>query len=233
MAGGVFKNQAFHPNPKCIVFSLVLMLAYWHMPKRNPFLLPLIFVVAYVAMAWYDHLYDCELKLYGAKWGGYLSGPWKPQRRTAPASNDLLKDQEGKYRQKVNLFHILVANPLLIYVGWKGKETNKLLFAPLLGIGLLGVIYHASRIGYPREVANCPITPQNKGQARAEQEQLQTIYVMHLVAIMPLFLYVGWKQNQADERIFPILLALGLVSDAYHGFRLFSPRVSTIQCEKM
>ena len=62
MAGGIFVDQPFHANPKCIIFSVVLMIAYWTLPKKNPFMLPLIFVFAYVSMAWYDYLYNCDLK---------------------------------------------------------------------------------------------------------------------------------------------------------------------------
>jgi hypothetical protein len=197
MAGGVFVDQPFHANPKCIAFSLVLMLAYWYLPKRNPFLLPLIFVVAYVAMAWYDHLYDCDMKMYGGKYGGILSAPWKPQRRKDPSpGKKLLKDQEGKYRQKVNLFHVLVMGPLLLYIGWRGRESNPLVFAPLLGVGVTG-----------------PESP-------ARQEYLKSVYIMHAVAIMPLLIYVGLRGRQADVRVFPILLAMGVLSDLYHSHRL-------------
>ena len=63
MAGGIFIDQPFHPNPKCIVFAAALMISYWFLPNRNPFLLPLIFIVGYIAMAWYDHLYNCDYKL--------------------------------------------------------------------------------------------------------------------------------------------------------------------------
>lgn len=228
MAGGVFVDQPFHPNPKCIVFSLVLMLAYWYLPQRNPFMLPLIFVVAYVAMAWYDHLYDCDMKMYGAKYGGILSAPWKPQRRTEPSEGKkLLPNQENKYRQKVNLFHVLVLSPLLLYIGWRGPESNELVFPPLLGIGLLGLLYHGARVLKPREVSSCP--EEKKAEVRTEIEYLKSVYIMHIVAIMPLFIYVGVKGRQSDPRVFPILLAMGAVSDLYHVYRLFSPR-KTITC---
>ena len=228
MAGGVFVDQPFHPNPKCIVFSLVLILAYWYLPQRNPFLLPLIFVVGYVAMAWYDHLYDCEMKLYGAKYGGILSAPWKPQRRTLPTGDkNLLPNQENKYRQKVNLFHVLVLSPLLFYIGWRGPESNELVFPPLLGIGLLGLLYHGARILKPRQVSSCP--EEKRNEVRSELEYLKSVYIMHIVAIMPLFIYVGVKGRQTDPRAFPILLAMGVVSDLYHVYRIFSPRKS-ISC---
>ena len=118
MAGGIFVEQPFHPNPKCLVFAGALMLAYWMLPQKNPFLLPLIFVIAYVAMAWYDHLYNCDMKMYSGKHSGILTSPMKPQRREEDKEDkedkDLLKNQDGKYTQKVNLLHILAINPLFI-----------------------------------------------------------------------------------------------------------------------
>ena len=139
MAGGVFVDQPFHPNPKCIVFLFGAHLGILVPSQRNPFLLPLIFVVGYVAMAWYDHLYDCEMKLYGAKYGGILSAPWKPQRRTLPTGDkNLLPNQENKYRQKVNLFHVLVLSPLLFYIGWRGPESNELVFPHCSGSACSG-----------------------------------------------------------------------------------------------
>ena len=122
MAGGIFVNQPFHPNIKCIIFSLILMISYWILPYRNPFILPLIFVFSYVGMAWYDHMYNCDLKMYGGKYGGYLSSPFKPQRRNQESPDkNLLKNQESKYNQKVNLLHIIAINPVIIYIGLYGK----------------------------------------------------------------------------------------------------------------
>ena len=131
-----------------MVFSIILMLGYWTLPKKNPFMLPLIFVIAYVSMAWYDHMYDCDMKMYGGKYGGYLSSPFKPQRRENNEKNDegdnnikedkdLLKNQESKYRQKVNLLHILAINPVLIYVGIYGNKSNSMIYSLILFLYLV------------------------------------------------------------------------------------------------
>ena len=233
MAGGIFVNQPFHPNIKCIVFSVALMISYWMLPQKNPFMLPLIFVVAYVSMAWYDHLYNCDMKMYGGKYGGYLSSPFKPQRRTEDKSEekseekDLLKNQEGKYRQKVNLLHILAINPVLIYVGYMANKSNPIVYPLILGITLITLLYHGGRMFVDRQVTNCP--EKKKDEVKAEISYLKSVYIMHVAAIVPLLLYVGIKGNNSDIRVFPILLALGIISDIYHGFRLFYPR-PTIKC---
>jgi len=227
MAGGIFVDQPFHPNPKCIVFSLALMISYWMLPQKNPFMLPLIFVVAYVSMAWYDYMYNCDMKMYGGKYGGYLSSPFKPQRREEGETKDtkdknLLQNQEGKYRQKVNLLHILAINPIFIYVGLYGTKTNPAIYPLILGITLITLGYHGMRMFIDRQVTSCP--EDKKEQVKTEISYLKSVYIMHVTAIVPLLLYVGIMGNKSDVRVFPILLALGIISDIYHIFRLFKPR---------
>ena len=42
----------------------------------------------------------------------------------------------------INLFHIFIIAPLLIYIGWKGKNTNSFYFELLLMLGFASVGYH-------------------------------------------------------------------------------------------
>lgn len=225
MAGGVFVDRPFHVNVKCVVFSLALILAYWALPPKNPFMVPFIFVLAYVGMAWYDHAYDCEQKMYGGRLTGALSAPFKPQRRTAPGEG-LVEDPEALYRKKVKLFHLLVVNPLFAYVGVYGADSTPLVYPALLGLGLVGVAYHGGRLVLPREVSGCPESEASK----AERARLRGVYVMHLLGIVPLLLYVGFKGRRADPRAHTILLATAAVSELYHGFRLVAPRPA-LKCD--
>ena len=140
---------------------------------------------------------------------------------------DLLKNQEGKYRQKVNLLHILAINPVLIYVGYMANKSNPIVYPLILGITLITLLYHGGRMFVDRQVTNCP--EKKKDEVKAEISYLKSVYIMHVAAIVPLLLYVGIKGNNSDIRVFPILLALGIISDIYHGFRLFYPR-PTIKC---
>lgn len=231
MAGGVFVDRPFHLNPKCVVFSLLLIAAYWTLPPKNPFMAAAIFVVAYVGLAWYDHAYDCSNKMYGGRLSGaltlHLSAPFKPQRRTAPASRaDLVDDPEAVYRQKVNLFHLLAANPLLAYVGLRGARSHPAVYPAVLGMGALALVYHGSRLLVPREVSGCP----GSADAAAEQDRLRGVYLTHLLGVVPLLLYVGLKGAAADPRAHTALLVLAGVSELHHARRLWAP-LPPIRCD--
>src|SRR5689334_11306250 len=83
MAGGIYINQPFAFNLKCVIFGSLLMLFYWFLPcNRNVYLLPALFIIGYILMAWYDWLYDCSVKLYTGSKGvvGIFDSPFKPQR---------------------------------------------------------------------------------------------------------------------------------------------------------
>jgi hypothetical protein len=234
MAGGIFVDQPYHPNPKCLVFAISLMIAYWCMPKKNPFLLPLIFVIAYIAMAWYDYLYNCDMQLYsGTSIGPNTLDTWgKPQRRTKKPSEPkedvkLLSDQEAAYKRNVYLFHIIAIMPILLYIGFRKKQSNSQIFALLFGVGLIALIYHGMRMFVDREVTSCP--EEKKEEVKIEISYLKSVYFMHVAAIVPLFLYVGYKGNQSDPRAYAVILSLGIITGIYHTFRVFYPR-STINC---
>ena len=65
MAGGFF-NRPFVLNEKCIFFALVCMGLFLYKPEfKNQFFLYftlfVIFVIAYVSMAWYDYFFNCDI----------------------------------------------------------------------------------------------------------------------------------------------------------------------------
>ena len=47
-------------NLKCIVFTFVLVLGYWYLPHRNKWVLLGLLYFPYLALAHYDHWYDCR-----------------------------------------------------------------------------------------------------------------------------------------------------------------------------
>jgi hypothetical protein len=155
MAGGIFVDQPYHPNPKCLLFSVIIMGIYWFSPiNKNSFLLPIIFVLSYVAMAWYDYIYNCDYIMYS----GNALGPntidaiFKPQQRNTNHNKpNLSKNQEKEYLRRVYLFHVLAVSPILLYVGYYGEQSNKKIFPVILTLGGISMGYHGLRMIYPRD----------------------------------------------------------------------------------
>ena len=80
MGGGLF-GTPLALNPKCLVFSAFVLAVYW---LPHPVALAhrivvafLLATVAYILMAWYDVLYDCNDR-FKPTLLGWLSGPFKP-----------------------------------------------------------------------------------------------------------------------------------------------------------
>lgn len=159
--GGIFTNRPFELNIKCVFYGFALMLAYWFLPGQNVYLLPVIFIFAYIAMAWYDYLYDCNAKMYSGNSPVGMSvfdSIFKPQRRGEskkyPRDDSLLPDQEQAYLRTVYLFHLIAVVPLLGYIGWQGVNANPKVFPALLAVAGLAGVYHGARLFLiPRETA--------------------------------------------------------------------------------
>ena len=152
MAGGIFVDQPFHANLKCVVFGLILCISYWYLPdKRNNWMLLFIFTAGYIAMAWYDYVYKCKNKLYSGTspiGEAVLNSIFKPQdyEHEDDKMKKLVPNQEAIYRRNVYLFHVLVIAPILIYVGYKGNNVNSKVYSPLLGIGVVALLYHGYKL---------------------------------------------------------------------------------------
>lgn len=81
MGGGLF-GTPLYLNPKCLVFSAFICIVYW-LPKplafaHNIVMGFLLATAAYISLAWYDILYDCNDRL-GPTVLGWLSMPLKPK----------------------------------------------------------------------------------------------------------------------------------------------------------
>lgn len=161
MAGGIFTNRPFEANPKCILIGIIMIILYWFLPRRNIFLLPVIFIAVYVLIAWYDWMYDCSTKMFTGTSTpvGMADSIFKPQRRkgdprTYPRDRYLLPDQEKKYLKNVYWFHLIFIVPLLTYVGWYGRAADPRVFGALLATAGIAGAYHGTRLFIaPRETA--------------------------------------------------------------------------------
>lgn len=85
MAGGIFPGAPFKFNIKCVIFTAMLAGGYWFLPPRNYFVLFFLLWFPYIAMAWYDYMYQCRDKLGPTivPFGRYLWLPFKPDQYRA------------------------------------------------------------------------------------------------------------------------------------------------------
>lgn len=152
MAGGIFPGKPFTFNIKCIIFSLIIMALFLYKPTfKSNFMLGLtlfiIFVVAYVAMAWYDWAFDCSL-LPLERGSMSFSGLFKP-----PAHEPLKQLKGVKSKSGINLHiymiylaHILIFAPLIGYVAVYGKNSNTIAFSLLGALAVFTLGYHGSSL---------------------------------------------------------------------------------------
>lgn len=126
--------------------------------KRNMVLYPvlfLIFVLAYVAMAWYDYFYDCRvLPLKRNKKS--FTGLFKPDphsKKQYIKNNRIILDKKSAevqedYRNKLIIYisHILVIVPIILYVAIYQNKVNKTVY-PLIGIlAVFTLLYHGASL---------------------------------------------------------------------------------------
>lgn len=159
MSGGLFLDRPFRANIKCVWFAIIMMLYYYYATETpNTWILPVIAVVSYVALAWYDYVYSCSDTLYP---GGLFNWTaiFKPEPTTheldMPGTNNgnagLADDQRSAFLRAVYIFHALIIAPFLIYIGYYGASADPRSFGVLLALGALALLYHGVRIFVPRQ----------------------------------------------------------------------------------
>ena len=107
----------------------------------------IIFVVAYVAMAWYDWVFDCKL-LPLERGSGSFTGMFKPPPHEPAKQLQGVKSKAGLNVQiyMIYLAHILIFSPLIGYVAIYGAKSNPIAF-PLLGaLTVFTLGYHGGHL---------------------------------------------------------------------------------------
>ena len=102
MGGGLF-GMPLYLNPKCLVFSTIILIIYW---------LPLPATLAHnivmgFLLSWYDMLYDCNDKMKPTLFS-WLANPFKPKEY-----QDEYNNVPTKYKKIIERFDIAI----LIIVG--------------------------------------------------------------------------------------------------------------------
>jgi hypothetical protein len=105
MGGGLF-GTPLYLNPKCLVFSAFVLGVYW-MPHAKEFTHKVVIAfilatAAYVLMAWYDVIYDCNDRLRPTLLG-WISGWAKPAYY-----NEEYEKIPVKYQKIIRWFDIAV-----------------------------------------------------------------------------------------------------------------------------
>jgi hypothetical protein len=105
MGGGLF-GTPLYLNPKCLVFSAIVLILYWlpHPPHiAHQFVMGFLLATsAYIGMAWYDVLYDCNDKFHPTLFG-WLSMSFKP-----PYYKKEYEQLPVKYKKIIRNFDIFV-----------------------------------------------------------------------------------------------------------------------------
>lgn len=249
MAGGIFVDQPFHANPKCIVLGIILMMLYWFLAcNPNEYMLPMIFIIGYISLAWYDYVYDCRVgMLYSGSnlLGLATADSWaKPQRRSTEEENNihhnnhkgekvekknLSMDQEFAYKRKIFALHLLILGPIFILAGLTvNKGYTNVKIRQVVGVlGLLVLFYHSVRFFYPRQTATCGYK-ENPRSRSMKVQKMRIVNLFHILFIAPFLLYVGLKKYP-NRTMIKLLVPLGLLVMSYHGYKLYTLKP---QCTK-
>ena len=142
MSGGLF-GRPFVLNVKCIIFSIIIMILFMIKPNIKSKLMVgitlfIIFVISYVALAWYDYYYDCRL-LPLQRGDKSLTGLLKPD----PHSQKQIDHSNTKRgNMMIYLSHIVFISPLLLYVAYYKNKVNTFIYPILIVLAIFTIVYH-------------------------------------------------------------------------------------------
>lgn len=152
MAGGLF-GKSFVLNEKCIFFALICMVLFFYKPsfkkQSHAYLAAFgLFVVAYVAMAWYDAYYDCRIAPLQRGSGASFTRLFKPDAhipsKQVSGSGTGPKDVYMK-RFMIYASHIVFIVPLLVYVAYKKDKVDESTYTLLGSLAAFTLVYHIGK----------------------------------------------------------------------------------------
>jgi hypothetical protein len=153
MAGGIFGDRPFTLNPKCIFFALVCMALFMYRPSfSRPIFafaaLTGVFWVAYIAMAWYDYYFNCDIvPLRKGQYSlqGLLKPPaHAPEKQYLPVGVPQGAIDASRDLTLIYLLHLVVIAPFIGYIAFMGRRTPEAAFWLLGAVTALTVMYHAA-----------------------------------------------------------------------------------------
>jgi hypothetical protein len=137
----------------------------------NLFMMAFLFCLTYIAISWYDVLYNCSAHLYAGNYS--ITGIFKHQYRefdpqNPPQGKTLAPNQEQAYLRSVYFTHMTVIAPIVMVCAALAIKYRKEVFdlrkTPIadrsysifpvaFGLGALAFFYHTARFIWPRETA--------------------------------------------------------------------------------
>ena len=153
MAGGLF-GRPFVLNIKCIVFSLICMMLFLYKPSlKNDFTLYttlfIIFVISYVAMAWYDYYYDCRINPL-KRGGKSFTGMFKPPAHMPEKQIEHKETKKDTQRNNMLIYlsHILFITPILVYLAVYKHNTHPNVYPIVGALAGFTLLYHGGKAVY-------------------------------------------------------------------------------------
>jgi len=138
MAGGLF-GRPFAFNEKCIIFSIICMALFLYKPTFNNqyylyLTLFMIFVFSYVAMAWYDFYFNCDIiPLKKGTIGGLTQKLKPPSHEKNKQEKDSNSIDIQSRRFLIYGSHLIFIVPLLAYISIYKNKINPIVY-PLIGV---------------------------------------------------------------------------------------------------
>jgi len=109
-------------NIKCIIFTLILALGYWFLPSKNKWVLLLLLYIPYLALAWYDFIYNCEHNMGPTYLALYYAWAKPKDSKQIQTYNNW----HPKYKKQILIVDIVILVALLAiapsFLRWKPKK---------------------------------------------------------------------------------------------------------------
>ena len=99
---------------------------------------------------------------------------------------------------QVNLMHILLVGPLLLYIGQNKQNTNKIAYYYLGAISLM--------IPFVIRFPSIKLSYTN------------IVHLLHLILFLPVFWWISYKQDNISSNIYDLLIVLGISAIAAHSY---------------
>lgn len=104
----------------------------------------------------------------------------------------------------INIFHILVVAPFLLYVAIVRGQLMPWIFSVLSGLGIIILVYHGYKT-FIKWKANSPSLWVN---------------AIHLFAVAPLLIFIGSKGYDTPRWAFELLALLAFAALGYHIYSI-------------